>query len=351
MMQVLITGGAGFIGSRLSSALLEAGHEVTAFDSLHPQVHRAPFVAVSGAGLFIGDVSDAASWDRYLLQFGAPEVVVHLAAETGTGQSLNEATRHGMANVVRTTQMTDAFVRHDVRPQQILLASSRAVYGEGAWMAADGTVVYPGPRSGSQLAREQWDPELPGGAGTPVGQGSGRVEPRPTNVYAATKLAQEHLLESWCSAYEIPLSILRLQNVYGPGQAVGNAYTGVLTFFARQTVMGQQLEVFEDGAIVRDFVFVDDVVSALAAAIARPAVSIRRVDVGGGGAVTLLDVANEMSSLARADAPIVTGAYRLGDVRSAFADLSAARSELDWEPRVDLSAGLRALLDCVPSQL
>jgi dTDP-L-rhamnose 4-epimerase len=190
-VRVLITGGAGFIGSRLGRQLSTAGHEIVLFDSLHPQVHSQPFGTDAGIELYVADVRESAAWDRYLLQFGAPEVIVHLAAETGTGQSLNEATRHGSANVVGTTEMTDALVRHRVVPRQIILTSSRAVYGEGAWSDDSGSVWYPAPRSGAMLAASQWDPISPTGLpGTPLAHRAADTWARPTNVYAATKLAQ-----------------------------------------------------------------------------------------------------------------------------------------------------------------
>lgn len=351
-MNVLITGGAGFIGSRLERKLAAEGASVVLFDSLHPQVHADSIDLNAGATLFAGDVRDADAWDRCLRLHGAPDVVVHLAAETGTGQSLNEATRHGSTNVCGTTEMTDALVRHGVMPAQIVLASSRAVYGEGSWVDDKGIIWYPGPRTGAQLERAQWDPLSPSGEiGHSIRHAAATVEARPSNVYAATKLAQEHILDAWCSAYGVPLSILRLQNVYGPGQAVGNSYTGVLTFFARQVAAGEQVEVFEDGDIVRDFVFVDDVVSALAAAAAAPPEVSRRVDIGSGAPTTLIEVASTMCAIGSAPTPQITGAYRLGDVRAAAADISAAQVQLDWTPTTDLATGLTALLDWVPTQL
>lgn len=351
-MRVLITGGAGFIGSRLASRLRRAGHEIVLFDSLHPQVHAHAIVVEDGVSLHLADVREAAAWDRCMLQFGAPDVVVHLAAETGTGQSLNEATRHGSANVVGTTEMTDALVRHAIVPSQIVLTSSRAVYGEGAWTDESGAVWYPEPRSGAMLAASQWDPVSPTGQrATPLPHRAADTWARPTNVYAATKLAQEHLLEAWCSSYGVPVSVLRLQNVYGPGQAVGNAYTGVLTFFARQIAAGEQVEVYEDGHIMRDFVFVDDVVSALERAIDQPPSTRRLVDIGGGGAVSLMHVAESMCAIGGAAPPVINGRYRLGDVRAASADIDEAARDLSWKPEVALSDGLSALLDWVPSQL
>lgn len=349
-MHVLITGGAGFIGSRLAASL---DHDVVLFDSLHPQVHRSGvFELPSGVTLHPGDVRDPEAWDRCFLVHGKPDVIVHLAAETGTGQSLTEASRHGTTNVVGTTELTDALVRHGHVPQQILLTSSRAVYGEGTWVTEGGEMFRPGSRSGEQLAAGQWDPLSPdGGSVRPVPHNSGTTWPSPTNVYAATKLAQEHVLDAWCVAYGVPLSILRLQNVYGPGQAVGNAYTGVLTFFARQIASGDQVEVYEDGNIIRDFVFVDDVVGALGGAVMAPPIGTRRVDIGGGRPVSLLEVATTMCELGRAPAPTVNGQFRLGDVRAASADISAAHDELGWTPSTSLRSGLEALLDWVPDQL
>lgn len=351
----MITGGAGFIGCRLSQALLDVGRSVVVLDSLHPQVHTTlgrPDDLPEAVGLFCGDVAESATWDRLFQLHGLPRVVYHLAAETGTGQSLLEATRHSTANVVGTTQLTDALSRHEHQPEHLIITSSRAVYGEGAWADADARIFYPPPRSAGMLAAGQWDPAASEGqAVRPLGHDAATTWPRPTNVYAATKLAQEHLLEAWCSSFGVPLSILRLQNVFGPGQAVGNAYTGVLTFFARQLASGQQIDVYEDGNIIRDFVFVGDVVDALVATEANRPLDVRRVDIGSGVATTLLEVAETMTSIASGTAPFVSGRYRHGDVRAAFADVSSAGTELGWMPRVPLRSGLEALLKWVPSQL
>ena len=254
--------------------------------------------------------------------------------------------------MVGTTQLTDALVRHGCRPDRIVLTSSRAVYGEGAWETQEGDVFHPPPRSGDQLASARWDPSH--GAETSVRalpHSSSTTWARPTNIYAATKLAQEHVLESWCNSYGVPLSILRLQNVYGPGQAVGNAYTGVLTYFARQIAEGEQVEVYEDGQILRDFVYVDDVVDALVRALSSTDRETRRCDIGGGRAVSLLDVAATMCELGGAESPVVNGKYRLGDVRAASADIHDAMSWLHWSPTMSLIDGLRALVDWVPTQV
>jgi dTDP-L-rhamnose 4-epimerase len=226
------------------------------------------------------------------------------------------------------------------------------VYGEGAWLASDGEAFYPGPRTAAQLAAGQWDPAAPDGSpARPLPHSAETTWARPTNVYAATKLAQEHVLEAWCSSFGVPLHVLRLQNVYGPGQAVGNSYTGVLTHFARQLMSGGEVEVYEDGEIVRDFVYVDDVVAALVSAVRSNSPGTVRVDIGGGTSRTLLDVAAEMAKLADRPAPVVSGRYRLGDVRAASADVRAARQELGWEPTTPLVSGLDSLLRWVGDEL
>ena len=190
-------------------------------------------------------------------------MVIHLAAETGTGQSLRAATSHGSVNVVGTTQMLDVMSRNEHVPEHILLASSRAVYGEGAW-TAQGNPYYPASRTHQNLSRGVWDPPSPDGeAGTPLPSRADWTRTEPTNMYAATKLAQEHILKAWGAAMECPISVLRLQNVYGVGQSLDNPYTGVLSTFAKQALAGSSLNVYEDGNIVRDFVYVDDVADAM----------------------------------------------------------------------------------------
>ena len=172
------------------------------------------------------------------------------------------------------------------------------------------------------------------------------VEPRPTNVYAATKLAQEHILSSWCGSMNVPLRILRLQNVYGAGQALENSYTGVLTYFARQAIAGEPINVYEGGGIVRDFVHVDDVVSALSAALALPAeFGFGLVDIGSGSAGTLLDYATTLAEVAGSPAPETSERFRLGDVRAAYADISPAQKLLGYEPKVSFRDGVVGLLE------
>lgn len=342
---VLITGGAGFIGSALARRLVEGGYDVAVVDVLHPQVHGKDAVIdlPESVRLFTGDVTHGPDLDAVLRLF-RPSQIVHLAAETGTAQSLSEATRHGSVNVVGTTQLLDALSRSAHVPEQFVLASSRAIYGEGAWQSGD-HIFYPQPRSHGQLAAGVWDPQGPDGdPAVPLPSCASRTEPRPTNIYAATKLAQEHILAAWASAHDTNLSVLRLQNVYGPGQSPTNSYTGIVALFARLARAQTPLEIYEDGQILRDFVYIDDVVEALFAAIEKPATKQRCLDIGSGVPTTIHEVAHKISSICDAPEPIVVAKFRDGDVRAARCDIEPAMWELDWRPKWSLEAGLRALL-------
>lgn len=348
---VLITGGAGFIGSALARRLVEAGYDVAVMDILHPQVHgeHARLNLPASVRLFTGDVTHAPDCDA-VLRIWRPSQIVHLAAETGTAQSLSDATRHGSCNVVGTTQLLDALSRVAHIPQQFVLASSRAVYGEGAWRSGS-TVFYPKPRSHAQLVAGMWDPIAPTGEGAvPVASCAGRTEPRPVNIYAATKLAQEHLIGAWATAHDTTLSVLRLQNVYGPGQSLTNSYTGIVALFARLAMAMQSLEIYEDGMIIRDFVYIDDVVDALFAAIDRPTSDTRCVDVGSGVATSVLELGERIAAICDAPAPAIVGKFRDGDVRAASCDIGPASVGLGWLPKWPLEDGLRTLLDWIGTQ-
>ena len=348
---VLITGGAGFIGSALARRLVTAGYDVAVMDILHPQVHSegAAIDLPPSVQFFTGDVTHAPDVDA-VLRLCQPSQIVHLAAETGTAQSLAEATRHGSVNVVGTTQLLDALSRSAHVPDQLVLASSRAVYGEGAWQYGS-QIFYPQPRSHAQLLAGVWDPHGPTGElAVPLPSCAGRTEPRPTNIYAATKLAQEHILSAWAAAHDTHLSVLRLQNVYGPGQSLTNSYTGIVALFARLAREQRALDVYEDGQIVRDFVYIDDVVDALFAAIQEPASQARCLDIGSGIPTTIHELAQQIAAICDAPEPVVVAKFRDGDVRAARCDIEPAIIELGWRPKWALEDGLRALLDWIGDQ-
>lgn len=341
----LVTGGAGFIGSALSPGLVARFSKVVAIDNLHSQVHadrQRPDALHPSVELIVGDISQVSVWNEVLVRV-RPDTIIHLAAETGTGQSLTESSRHVTVNLLGTSSMLDALVRHDVRPRNIVLTSSRAVYGEGIWIDKNGIQVSPGTRGKEQLQAHIWD--FPGLTFVPF---SVKDTPTfPTNIYAATKLAQEHIISAWTSAFGVSLDIARLQNVYGPGQALQNPYTGIVSVFARLSKEGKPISLYEDGEMQRDFVYIEDVVSALLAALDHPAHGLRRSDVGLGLRHTIKDAAQILAKRYNAPEPIVSGAYRFGDVRHAGCRLEPTTDLLNWQPRISLEAGLNLLCNWI----
>jgi len=346
---VLVTGGAGFIGCALSQRLASAFGRWVVFDSLHPQVHASstrPTELHEAAELVVAEVTDPLAWDALLADV-KPDIVVHLAAETGTAQSLHEASRHAQVNVVGTTTMLDALGRSNLVPSHFLLSSSRAVYGEGAWQNEEGETVMPGQRSHAQLERREWD-----FAGCePLPSTVSQTWPTPTSVYGATKLAQENILSAWTGAHDSRLTALRLQNVYGPGQSLINSYTGIVSLFSQWAKAGKSIPIYEDGLITRDFVFIDDVVDAFAAAVARrPAASPARYDVGSGVETTILRLAEIIADYHGAPTPHVVGEYRDGDVRFAATLVEPTTTALGWLPQTSVEDGIAQLQAWIAAQ-
>lgn len=344
----LVTGGAGFIGTATSAALADSFDRVVAVDNLHPQIHPSaarPADLDPRVELVVGDVTDAAVWDRVLADV-TPDVVVHLAAETGTGQSLSESTRHAHVNVVGTTQMLDGFTRHGAFPQRIVLTSSRAVYGEGAWRSGEGDLLYPAQRTRQTLEDGTWD--VPGAE--PVAMDARRVRPAPVSVYGATKLAQENVLSVWARSHGVDAVVLRLQNVYGPGQSLINPYTGIMSLFCRMAKAGRSIPLYEDGQVRRDFVLIDDVARSVHAAAVTDAVPTEPVDIGSGEHQTIATAAQLIAQRYGAPEPHVSGQFREGDVRHAWADVTAAREVLGWSAQYDLRAGVERLAAWIDEQ-
>ena len=347
---VLVTGGAGFIGSALSRELASTASRWVVLDSMHPQVHltnHRPSELSEAAELFVGDVRAPADWDA-VLRTVTPDVIFHLAAETGTAQSLDEASRHASVNVDGTTQMMDALGRHGVTPEHVVLSSSRAVYGEGNWRTTSGAVFQPGMRSHAMLSRGEWDFE----DSEALENRADLTIPAPTSVYGATKLAQENILKAWGGARGVPISILRLQNVYGPGQSLINSYTGIVSLFSQWAREGKTIPLYEDGNITRDFVFIDDVVSALASvAKAGPDTARPVLDIGSGRATSIARLAQVIANFHGAPTPSVTGNFRDGDVRKAACDISLSEVAIAWSPKWSLERGISALQFWIETQL
>lgn len=344
----LVTGGAGFIGCAVSAGLCDSFDHVIAMDNLHPQIHAdilRPAELDERVDLRILDVTKPEDWDL-LLDDVHPDVIVHLAAETGTGQSLREASRHAEVNVLGTTRMLDSLVRHNTMPEKIVLTSSRATYGEGSWRDAEGNRVYPGQRTHAMLEAHQWD--FPGL--TPLPQNSSVVQASPANVYAATKFCQENLIASWCGSFGVTPVLYRLQNVYGAGQSLINPYTGIVSLFARLAKSGESIPVYEDGNIVRDFVYIDDVAAAVVSGVLQSNANLVPYDIGLGERTTIMQVAESIAEHYDAPSPHVNGKFRDGDVRAAWADIADSTRALDWRPLVSVREGIGRLCDWIDSQ-
>ncbi len=338
---VLVTGGAGFIGCALSQRLAAKSNRFLVVDNLLSRVHpsaKRPKNLHQSAELVIADVADESVWSDLFQDF-KPDIVIHLAAETATGKSLTEASKHAHTNVLGLTKLLDALTLNKVLPEHIILPSSRAVYGEGAWEASDGKVFYPGQRSNEQLSSGKWDFD-----GTSIPSIAEQTREHPTSVYGATKLAQEHLLRSWVYSYGVPLSILRLQNVYGPGQSPFNPYTGIVILFSQLAKNRGTIELFEDGLVTRDFVFIDDVVDAFEMSILEiPKIGYRLLDIGSGITTNLIELAKMITDLHSAPPAIICGKYRNGDVRHASCTIVNAAKELSWAPKWTLAEGITRL--------
>lgn len=345
-----VTGGAGFIGSRLCELLGKEG-DVVAYDNLHPQVHAGnpdnlQRLAAHGVRLIEADIRDPAALNAAIAEIN-PDVIYHLAAETGTGQSFDLVARYNDVNVMGTAHLIEAIRAHGPNVRRVILAGSRSVYGEGACVDAAGRPTAAVARTDDDMRVGDYIPKDRFGTSlTPVPTDASCVV-APASVYASTKYMQELLLEQAFWGTGVGVGILRLQNVYGPGQSLNNPYTGVLSIFTRQIAEGKTLNIYEDGEITRDFVLVSDVAEAFRRIGTIETLPGQIVDIGSGEPATILDVARELLRLMGEDPARtkVTGAFRPGDIRYAVADITAAAEKLGWRPANTLAEGLAQLVD------
>ncbi|WP_263419059.1 NAD-dependent epimerase/dehydratase family protein [Terriglobus albidus] len=348
-MNTLITGGAGFIGTHLARLLLAKGQEVTLLDSFLSQVHageeRLPSDLAPHVRLVTGDVADQSAMSVALQ---GVDSVVHLAAETGTGQSMYEVMRYERTNLGGTATLYELLAknpRHKV--ERIVVASSRAIYGEGAYRCEKDGIVYPSSRSVEDKMAGKFDPLCPlcGGSCETVPT-TESAPSQPSSFYGLTKQVQEQTAMMFGQVLGIPSFGLRYQNVYGPGQSLKNPYTGILGIFCNLARAGRKLEIFEDGQESRDFVYVDDVVRATARCLEVTANGCHVVNVGSNERTTVAHVAEQVKSFYQSSSTLeVTGAFRDGDIRHGLADLGQAKALLDYEPQWRFDDGLRQFLE------
>ena len=359
MEKILITGGAGFIGSNLALALLKKGHQVTVLDNLSEQIHGKNPEETSPLYLSIKDevqfIKGTVACRETLREAIADNtVIVHLAAETGTGQSMYEIQHYTDINIGATALLLDILTNEKHSVKKVVVASSRAIYGEGKYYnKTKNTFVYPLQRTDEDMQKgdfEVKDPENHSDKLELVATTEDSII-HPTSVYGITKQVQEQLVMTVCPTIGIAGVAFRYQNVYGPGQSLKNPYTGILSIFSTQIKNGNGINIFEDGKETRDFIFISDVVDATVLGIEKETANNHVFNVGTGIATDVITVATELSNNYGIQVPItISGNYRLGDIRHNYADITKARQLLGFEPKVSFKEGLKQFTDWVNTQ-
>jgi dTDP-L-rhamnose 4-epimerase len=354
--RVLITGGAGFVGSHLADALAADGHEVTLFDNLEPQVHgelhgARPAYLDPRHRLVVGDVRDMPALERVLAD---ADVVFHLAAMVGVGQSMYQVRRYTEANTLGMATLLEALVegRGSLRVRKLLVASSMSLYGEGAYACPNHGRVAPRLRSSEQLAAGDWEVHCPTCSAVVRPLPTDEDKPLfPTSIYAITKRDHEEMALAFGQAYSVPAVALRFFNIYGSRQALSNPYTGVAAIFSGRILSQQPPLIFEDGLQQRDFVHVSDVVQACRLAMSSAAADNQALNVGSGQPVTVLEVAQTLASTLRWTGEFdITCQFRAGDIRHCFADISRIRALLGYQPGYAFRDGVAELVRWVAEQ-
>lgn len=356
-MNILITGGAGFIGSNLALKLVDRGHVVTVLDTLSPQIHGTTpelssslYLSIKDKVRFVkGSVTNENDWKLVL---PGQNAIVHLAAETGTGQSMYEIKRYVDINVGGTALLLDLLANASHTVTKIVVASSRSIYGEGKYRSEALGIVYPGSRKEEDMRAGQFELLCPE-TGIPMTLLPTDEDSKihPSSVYGITKQNQEQMVLTVCGSLGIGATALRYQNVYGPGQSLSNPYTGILSIFSTRIKNNNGINIFEDGKESRDFVFIDDVVEATILALTKEEANGEVFGIGSGVATDVLSVARSLIKYYGVDVPVkVTGEFRIGDIRHNYADLTKAKNILYFSPKVDFESGIQNFVAWVNGQ-
>ena len=356
MKNILITGGAGFIGSNLALKLINKGYKVTVIDNLSPQIHgvnpeqNSPlYKSIKDKVTFInGTVTSKEDWTKAL---EGQDVVVHYAAETGTGQSMYEIQKYVDVNVNGTAIMLDLLANTPNQVKKVVIASSRSIYGEGKYINERGESVYPKHRTSDFMDDGDFEVKFEGSQNLTLVGTDEDSKIHPSSVYGITKQNQEQMIMTVCPTLGIAPVAFRYQNVYGPGQSLKNPYTGILSIFSTQIKNGNGINIFEDGKETRDFVYIDDVVDATILGIEKDEANNEVFNVGTGAATDVISVATNLIKNYGVDVPVaVSGNYRLGDIRHNYADLSKINSKLGFTPKYSFEEGLKEFTNWVNTQ-
>lgn len=356
MKRILITGGAGFIGSSLSLELISKGHIITVLDNLSPQIHgqdpikESPlYNAVKDKVKFIhGSVTSREDWATAIKD---QDIIVHFAAETGTGQSMYQIEKYTEVNINGTAIMLDLLTNTKHTVSKVVVASSRAIYGEGKYESKEKGIVYPVQRSDEDMKKGDFEVKYPGCSVLRLLPTDEESKIHPTSVYGITKQVQEQMVLTVCRALGIKAIAFRYQNVYGPGQSLSNPYTGILSIFSTQIRNGNTINIFEDGKESRDFVFISDVVAATVLGIENEEIFNDVFNVGAGIPTSVIEIANVLLEKYNKKVPVeITGNYRVGDIRHNFADISKIKQLLGFEPKVMIGEGISRFAEWVSAQ-
>lgn len=356
-MKVLITGGAGFIGSNIALKLIKKGYDVVVLDSLSEQIHGVKpeetsplYRSIKDKVKFIcGSVANRADWERALK---GVDYVIHLAAETGTGQSMYEIEKYIGCNIGGTALLLDILANQPHQVKRVVVAESRAIYGEGKYICPKCGEVYPLARKDEDMANGDFECKCPKcGSEVQLTATTEDSKIHPTSVYGITKQVQGQLVHLVCQSIGVESVSFRYQNVYGPGQSLSNPYTGILSIFSTRIKNGNGINIFEDGKETRDFVYIDDVADATILGLEVPEANGHVFNIGTGVATDVLTVAKTLCEKYGVQVPItVSGNYRLGDIRHNFADISLARKILGFEPKWTFEKGIEQFTKWVNEQ-
>lgn len=346
-MKILVTGGAGFIGSHLVDALVDEWHEVVIYDNLEPQVHKAePEYLNKGAELIRADMRDKDTLKNAVMD---AEIIFHQAAAVGVGQSMYQVEKYVEVNTMATAKLLDMLVNEEHEVKKLIVASSMSIYGEGAYECENCGIVYPSLRLDAQLKRREWEMKCPkcGKIVKPITTSEDKPL-HPTSIYAITKRDQEEMCLTVGRAYGIPAVALRYFNVYGPRQSLSNPYTGVCAIFSSRIKINNHPLIFEDGLQSRDFVSVHDIIQANLLAMKSSNANYEVFNVGTEKATNILEIAQVLIKLYNKGSnlnPEITNKYRAGDIRHCFADISKIKNKLGYEPKVGFEGGMKELVE------